>query len=134
LFLLLYDISAIERKTKKDRTVLSLGKPKKGGKGGTRVEDIAEKAANARFQVAWTRKAFKNIGDDAAPAGGDSVAPLSREETPDVISGNATRLLDADDTPNEAIVGVVVALSLLIIIMLVRYCCCHCADDNSNSK
>jgi len=76
-------------------------------------------ALKYRDKVAWTQRAFKAIGEDAAAAeSGAELVKLTPDARPDTINATDTGLA-MNDVPTEAIVGVSVALLLLLIIMLV---------------
>jgi len=78
-----------------------------------------EMAAKYRDKMAWTKHAFKAIGEDAAAAEDNAeLVVLSPDGRPDTINGTAAELGMAD-IPTEAIVGVSVAFALLIFIVLV---------------
>ena len=76
-------------------------------------------ALKYRDKVAWTQRAFKALGEDAAAAESNAeLVKLSPDARPDTINATDTGLA-MDDVPIEAIVGVSVALLFLLIIMLV---------------
>ena len=78
-----------------------------------------EMAAKYRDKMAWTKGAFRAIGEAAADAEADAeLIALSPDGSPDIINGTAA-WFDLDNIPTEAIIGLSVAVAILVVIVLV---------------
>ena len=98
----------------------------KKGKKIAKLEYRDEMALKYRDKMAWTKNAFKALGESAAAAEADAeLVIISPDGRPNTINGTAAAWWRTDDIPTEAIVGISVAILLLIVIMSVCFLSLH---------
>jgi len=87
-----------------------------------KLEYRDDMALKYREKLAWTKNAFRALGESAADAEKDAeLVIISPDGRPDTVNGTAAGWWAMDDVPTEAIVGISVAILLLIVIMLVGF-------------